>query len=237
MRAQNNVRFNALLCNNFFVIKHKQIVTDKLIPFGFEQSDQGFAFSKYILDGQFDLKLFVKNGELFSCLTEREFGNEYVLHLIADAQGEFVGKVKAEYNCVLDKFIESCCETNVFRSEQACAVIEYVRKSYGDELQYLWEKFPENAVFKRKDTQTRYAVLLVVSRRKIGFDSDEKNDIIYLRMRPDNAEKLIDGKVYLPGYHMNKKNWFAVVLDGSAPTEEIFRRIDDSYSLANKKCK
>ncbi len=65
----------------------------------------------------------------------------------------------------------------------------------------------------------------------------KKNDIIDLRMRPDNAEKLIDGKVYLPGYHMNKKNWFTVVLDGSAPTEEIFRRIDDSYSLANKKCK
>ena len=219
------------------VIKHKRIVTDKLIPFGFEQSDEGFAFSKYISDGKFDLKLFVKDGELFSSLTEREFGEEYVLHLIADAQGEFVGKVKAEYNCVLDKFVENCCETNVFLSEQARAVIEYVRKTYGDELQYLWERFPENAVFRRKDTQTWYAVLLVVSRRKIGFDMDEKTDIIDLRMRPDNAENLIDGKAYLPGYHMNKKNWFTVVLDGSAPTEEIFRRIDDSYNLAYKKCK
>ena len=53
------------------VIKHKRIVTDKLIPFGFEQSDEGFAFSKYISDGQFDLKLFVKDGELFSSLTEQ----------------------------------------------------------------------------------------------------------------------------------------------------------------------
>ncbi|MFH2219705.1 MAG: MmcQ/YjbR family DNA-binding protein [Pseudomonadota bacterium] len=41
----------------------------------------------------------------------------------------------------------------------------------------------------------------------------------------------------LSGYHMNKKHWNTVVLDGSIPDEEIFTMIDDSYDLVVKKLK
>ena len=34
-----------------------------------------------------------------------------------------------------------------------------------------------------------------------------------------------------PGYHMNKKHWNTVLLDGSIPESEIFSWIDHSYSL------
>jgi predicted DNA-binding protein (MmcQ/YjbR family) len=34
-----------------------------------------------------------------------------------------------------------------------------------------------------------------------------------------------------PGYHMNKKHWNTVLLDGSVPDMEIFSWIDHSYSL------
>ena len=35
----------------------------------------------------------------------------------------------------------------------------------------------------------------------------------------------------IPGYHMNKKHWNTVLLDGSVPDSEIFSWIDHSYSL------
>jgi predicted DNA-binding protein (MmcQ/YjbR family) len=39
-----------------------------------------------------------------------------------------------------------------------------------------------------------------------------------------------------PGYHMNKKHWNTVLLDGSVPDREVFSWIDHSYNLlANKK--
>jgi predicted DNA-binding protein (MmcQ/YjbR family) len=34
-----------------------------------------------------------------------------------------------------------------------------------------------------------------------------------------------------PGYHMNKKHWNTVSLDGSIPDKEVFSWIDHSYSL------
>jgi predicted DNA-binding protein (MmcQ/YjbR family) len=34
-----------------------------------------------------------------------------------------------------------------------------------------------------------------------------------------------------PGYHMNKKHWNTVVLDGSVPDDELQELIDHSYDL------
>jgi predicted DNA-binding protein (MmcQ/YjbR family) len=35
----------------------------------------------------------------------------------------------------------------------------------------------------------------------------------------------------IPGYHMNKKMWNTVILDGSVPTKLLRQMIDDSYRL------
>ncbi len=37
-----------------------------------------------------------------------------------------------------------------------------------------------------------------------------------------------------PGYHMNKRHWNTVSLDGSLPGAEIRRQIDHSYELVAK---
>ena len=37
-----------------------------------------------------------------------------------------------------------------------------------------------------------------------------------------------------PGYHMNKRHWNTITLDGSIDDGEIFTMIDDSYNLVVK---
>jgi predicted DNA-binding protein (MmcQ/YjbR family) len=34
-----------------------------------------------------------------------------------------------------------------------------------------------------------------------------------------------------PGYHMNKKHWITVLMDGSIPDKLVKQWIDDSYQL------
>ena len=34
-----------------------------------------------------------------------------------------------------------------------------------------------------------------------------------------------------PGYHMNKKHWNTIILDGTVPDKEVFSWIDHSYNL------
>jgi predicted DNA-binding protein (MmcQ/YjbR family) len=38
-----------------------------------------------------------------------------------------------------------------------------------------------------------------------------------------------------PGYHMNKKHWNTVLLDGTIPDKEVLSWIDHSYNLVAKK--
>lgn len=38
-----------------------------------------------------------------------------------------------------------------------------------------------------------------------------------------------------PAYHMNKKHWISIVLDGSMADEDIHRLLKDSYALTAKK--
>ncbi len=38
----------------------------------------------------------------------------------------------------------------------------------------------------------------------------------------------------LPGYHMNKKHWNTIIVDGTISNKQICRFIDDSYQLVSK---
>ena len=75
---------------------------------------------------------------------------------------------------------------------------------------------------------------MTVSKSKLGLDDDEKIEIVDLRIKTEETEKTVDNKKYFSGYHMNKKHWITICLDGSVSTDEIFERIEESYNLAIK---
>ncbi|MDX5300297.1 MAG: MmcQ/YjbR family DNA-binding protein [Gammaproteobacteria bacterium] len=55
---------------------------------------------------------------------------------------------------------------------------------------------------------------------------------VNLKCDPLEAVQLRDVfAAVLPGYHMNKRHWNTVVMDGSIPWPEIERMVDQSYAL------
>lgn len=38
----------------------------------------------------------------------------------------------------------------------------------------------------------------------------------------------------VPAYHMNKEHWNSIILDGTVPTTDVKRMIEESYDLTNK---
>ena len=52
------------------------------------------------------------------------------------------------------------------------------------------------------------------------------------KCEPELAEALRGAHAaVLPGYHLNKRHWSSVVIDGSLPDETIHDMIEDSYDL------
>lgn len=215
------------------IFKNKKVVFSKLAGYGFKKSGASYKFTRTLSPSGFELTVTInKSGKVSAVVTDPDTG-EYTLHL-TDSAGSFVGEIREEYERTLSEIAEACFERDVFKSEQTKRLIEHVREKYGRELEFLWEKFDDNAVWRRGDTNKWFAAVLTVSRRKLGLDSDEIVEIIDLRLPPEEMAALVDNKRYFPGWHMNKKHWYTIILDGSVPFEELCERIDVSCSLAIK---
>lgn len=79
---------------------------------------------------------------------------------------------------------------------------------------------PDNIVFKVGGKMFALAAL------------DEVPPAVNLKCDPDLALELRDRYPQVrPGYHMNKRHWNTVELDGVIPQKEIIEMIDQSYDL------
>lgn len=65
----------------------------------------------------------------------------------------------------------------------------------------------------------------------------QRNEIASINLKCDPDEALLLRDIFAsvsPGYHMNKRHWNTIVLDGTIPRGEMERMIDNSYSLVVK---
>lgn len=218
------------------LFKNKKVNPSKLTAFGFKLNEGVYVLEKVLSDCDFKLTISItEQGEITTKLIDPSFDEEYTLHLIDGAAGSFVGEIRQQYEDTLTDIADGCFEVDVFKGEQTKALIAHVKDTYGDETEYLWQRFPNNAIWRRKDTKKWYGALLTVSKRKLGMDCDELVEVVDLRICPDELKELVDGKVYFSGYHMNKNHWYTIILDGSVSIEELCHRIAESYLLAVKR--
>ena len=216
------------------LFRRKTFDIQKAVMFGFVKNYSNYIYETDIIDGSFLLQIIITpDGNIDTKLTEKAIDEEYTLYK-TNAVGSFVGEVRTAIEATLIQVADKCYNTEIFKSIQAKEIIRYVREKYGDELEFLWEKFPDNAIWRRKDNEKWYGALLTVKASKLALDGDSMIEILDLRIKTEDIEATIDNKSFFMGYHMNKKHWYTLLLDGSIPTDEICRRIDESYLLTKK---
>ena len=85
---------------------------------------------------------------------------------------------------------------------------------------------PDNLVFK---VAGKIFLLLSLDAEQTQFN---------VKCDPEKAEELrAEYPCVLPGYHMNKKHWNTIIVDGSASSGLLKEWMDDSYKLVKKKKK
>jgi predicted DNA-binding protein (MmcQ/YjbR family) len=83
---------------------------------------------------------------------------------------------------------------------------------------------PENSVFK---VEGKVFALSRLSRRPLR---------VSLKCEPALAERLREAHAaVIPGYHLNKRHWNTVIIDGSLPDRLIGDMVEDSYDLVVSK--
>ena len=106
-----------------------------------------------------------------------------------------------------------------------------MKEKYNDELEYLWKKFPDNAIVRNKKNKKWYLLIMTIDESKLIENKSGKIEVIDIRYQKDEIESIIDNIKVFPGYHMNKKSWITIKLDGTAEIEDIYKLIDNSYNL------
>ena len=76
-----------------------------------------------------------------------------------------------------------------------------------------------------------------MSRSKLGLQGDKKAEIINLKATPERVAELLAISGIFPAYHMNKKHWLTLCLDGSCDDETVKWVTKISFELTRKKLK
>ena len=86
---------------------------------------------------------------------------------------------------------------------------------------------PEAAVFKTTANNKIFAILSAPG---------NPSQTVTLKCDPEESAALREQyESIIPGYHLNKKHWITVSLDGDAPEDLVEQLIRDSHSLVKPK--
>ena len=213
-----------------YKLKLKKINYKKLIDFGFKKINDKYIYKKYINDNKFYVEVIYSNNNLISKVIESDDNLEYILVDIDSASGEFVSKIKIEYEYIIDDIINNCFDDDIFKQKQTKKVINYINKKYNAKLEYLWNDTPDCAIARNSNGKW-YLLVMTITKRKLGIDSDDIIEIIDIKHPTDRIENIIDNINIFKGYHMNKKHWITIILDNKIEDKILFKLIDTSYIL------
>ena len=98
-------------------------------------------------------------------------------------------------------------------------VLTHCLNTYATQPDYPFDDWMESAVLRHMDNQKWYAIVMRVSRRRFGLDSDEEVDVVNLKLPTEMFGSFSAADGVYPAYHMNKLHWISVILPDA--TDEL----------------
>ena len=106
--------------------------------------------------------------------------------------------------------------------------LSYCSGTYNTSPDYPFDEDFETAVLRHVDNRKWYAIVMRVSRRKFGFDSDEVIDVVNLKLPTEMFGSFVAADGVYPAYHMNKLHWISVLLP-DAPNDILQFLVNVSF--------
>lgn len=114
--------------------------------------------------------------------------------------------------------------------------LTYCSSTYSTPPDYPLEEDFETTVFRHTNNRKWYAIVMRVSRRKFGFDSDEVIDVVNLKLPTEMFGSFGASDGVYPAYHMNKLHWISVLLP-DAPDNIVQFLVEVSFEATKDRRK
>ena len=112
----------------------------------------------------------------------------------------------------------------------------YCLSTYLTSPDYPFDEDFETAVLRHVGNRKWFAIVMRVSRRKFGFDSDEVIDVVNLKLPTEMFGSFGAADGVYPAYHMNKLHWISVLLP-DAPDDIVQFLVNVSFEATKDKRK
>ena len=112
--------------------------------------------------------------------------------------------------------------------------LEYCFDTYGTSPDYPFDDHLETAVLRHAGNKKWFALVMRVSRRKFGFESDDVINVVNLKLPTEMFGSFGAADGVYPAYHMNKLHWISVLLS-DAPNDVVQFLVNVSFEATRKK--
>ena len=112
--------------------------------------------------------------------------------------------------------------------------LKYCLDTYGTSPDYPFDDWLESAVLRHEGNRKWYAIVMNVSRRKFGIDSDEVISVVNLKLPTEMFGSFGAADGVYPAYHMNKLHWISVILP-DAPDDVVEFLLNVSFEATKGK--
>ena len=205
----------------------------KLLDYGFILKDDYYYYEKNILNNKFKVVITFKD-KLYSKVIDNKLNEEYFRVDESDATGNYVGEIRTLYEDIINDIVNSTSINEKYHYKQMRDVIKYIKNTYGDSPEYLWKNDFKTGAIRNKNNKKWYTLIMVINSSKLGLKEDKEIEVINIRYQKDKTEEVIDNKNIFPAWHMTKRSWITILLDGTLDNEIVYSLIDNSYSLSAK---
>lgn len=113
------------LSDNF---QNRTIQWNELLEYGFIQKEDSYYLERPIVDGLFQIVMEIGPATQTSKVIDLSTEEEYVLVDVPSSSGNFVGKVKEDYENEIHNVIQNCTTPNVFQEAQSQRIIRYIKE-------------------------------------------------------------------------------------------------------------
>ena len=110
-------------------------------------------------------------------------------------------------------------------------IIKQAEKKFHIHAEHPFRRIPEAQVLRIPNKNNWFALFMKIPKRKLGINEEGLVDIVNLKSDEFISGTLRRNPGYFPAYHMNKKHWCTICLDGTVELEKIYKLIDISYEL------
>ena len=110
----------------------------------------------------------------------------------------------------------------------------YINSAFGISPDHPFARYPDISVFRHSGNRKWFAAQMTVPKTTLGIQEDGIIDIVNVKCDPEVLRSFLGQPGIYPAYHMNRKHWLTVALDGRVDDRTMEFLLGISYDLTAK---